>query len=119
MPYVLANTSACAGAQDETMLVQSSSILSQPSLGLEFIHIRAENVLVVPYQLGVHADITTGGNIRSRYFEATHWYNSRHCQACDGVQTHRFFDGRGYMSAKVGSMVLVADVALIIVNIEV
>lgn len=73
IPYVLAFKSACARAEDETMLVQRSRIVSQPSLGLESVYIWVENILVVPYKLGIRADITTSGDLRSRYLEAIHW----------------------------------------------
>jgi hypothetical protein len=93
MLYILADTSACAGAEVEIMFVQSSSVLSQPSLRLELVNTWTKDVLVVPHDRGVHTDVTTSRNMRSRYLEPTHWCNSRHSQADTGVQTHCFFDG--------------------------
>jgi hypothetical protein len=93
MPYVLADTSSCAGAEDEIMLVHGSTVLPEPSLWLEFVGIWTIDIFVTPYNSGVHANAVTSGNLRSRYLEPTDWRDSRHSQANAWVQTHCFFDG--------------------------
>jgi len=94
MSYVLADTSACAGAKNEIVLVQSSRILPQPSPGLETAHVWTKDILVVPYNRGVHTNVITGRDMHSRYLEPAHWRDSRHCQANTWVQTHCFLDDR-------------------------
>ena len=64
MPHVLANTCPCARAKDEIVFVHGSTVLPQPSFGLEFVSIGTIDSLMAPYNSGVHADTVTSRNVR-------------------------------------------------------